>query len=243
MSALPNKSAPTNINSSRTKPAISKPAPDLIYEKALWKKGRKIVCGIDEVGKGAWAGPLTIGVAVVGDDKPPAGINDSKALTEKRREEMFDDVASWCKYWSVGSATSKECDELGMSQAQRLAASRALDSLGIVPDWALLDGKWNFLEPANTSAQNIHTTNIHATNIVKGDQTSLSIAAASILAKVSRDRQMRKIGDTYGPYRFANNKGYRCQWHVAALKAWGATPIHRKKWSFMSEAAFGECSY
>lgn len=215
--------------------------PDFSYEQKLWGQGYELVCGIDEVGKGAWAGPLTIGIAIAGKDEPPPGINDSKTLTEKKREAMFDEVAEWCEAWSVGSATPQECDELGMSAAQQLAAKRAFKNLETTPDWALLDGKWNFLASQNlmeeiNSDSKLPTSN--TTNIIKGDQLSISIAAASILAKVSRDRQMREVGDKYGPYRFPHNKGYRCTWHLAALKAWGATPIHRQKWSFMSEAAF-----
>lgn len=218
--------------------------PNFVYEKELWEQGYDLVCGIDEVGKGAWAGPLTVGIAIAGDDEPPPGINDSKTLTEKKREEIFDAVAGWCKSWSLGFASSEECDELGMSDAQRLAVKRAFESLDAAPDWALLDGKWNFLQSGNGDAGNGGAGgngvvgNLGVTNIVKGDQISISIAAASILAKVSRDRMMREIGDAYGPYRFPHNKGYRCTWHLAALKAWGATPIHRQKWSFMDETAF-----
>ena len=118
--------------------------PDFEYEMELWGKGNGLVCGIDEVGKGAWAGPLTVGIAIGSDLDPPAGIDDSKALTEKKREEIFDEVAEWCKHWSVGSTTPQECDELGMSEAQKLAVKRALENLGVLPDWALLDGEMEF---------------------------------------------------------------------------------------------------
>ena len=112
-----------------------------------------------------------------------------------------------------------------MSKAQNLATERALSALEVEPDWALVDGKWNFLPECDLRER--------STMLIKGDTKSTTISAASILAKVTRDRIMRKIGDTHGPYRFTNNKGYRCQWHESALKAWGATPIHRTSWAFM----------
>ncbi len=214
-----------------------------------------MVCGVDEVGRGAWAGPLAVGIAIAGKDSAPENIRDSKALTEKRREAVFAEVADWCAYWSVGFAEPQECDSLGMSLAQKLAASRALENLGAEPDWALIDGNWNFLADSrqNGTSYTADTTDTtdtadtgdlasRSTTIIKGDTKSLTIAAASILAKVTRDRLMREIGDSHGPYRFSHNKGYPCAWHKSALGAWGATPIHRKTWKFMEEAAFSQNS-
>ncbi|HVA42187.1 MAG TPA: ribonuclease HII, partial [Acidimicrobiales bacterium] len=149
------------------------------------------------------------------------GVRDSKMLSELRREELFDRLAGWCLAWAVGHASPEECDRLGMSAAQRLAASRAIDGLGMKPDQVLIDGNWDFVGP-NTS-----------TRIVKGDVTCLSIATASILAKVSRDRIMRAEAPHFPAYSFESNKGYPCSRHEAALQAWGPTSIHRRGWAFM----------
>ncbi len=174
---------------------------------------------MDEVGRGSWAGPLTVGAAVVPRDRRVYKIRDSKLLTEAEREALFDRIAGWCHAWSVGHATFAECDELGMSEAQRLAARRALDGLGETANHVLVDGNWDFVGGART--------------IVRGDLTSLSIAAASILAKVTRDRMMREVADEYPGYNFEGNKGYPCPIHKAALQAWGPSSIHRRSWVFM----------
>ena len=142
-------------------------------------------------------------------------------LNEPEREALFDRIAGWCEAWGVGHATFEECDELGMSAAQRLAADRALDDLGVRPDRVLLDGKWDFVGRGNTTA------------IVRGDSSSLSIAAASILAKVTRDRMMRAASVHYPYFAFEDNKGYPCPRHKAALQAWGPSAIHRRSWVFM----------
>ena len=165
------------------------------------------------------AGWATVGAAIVPLDRRVYKIRDSKLLTEEEREALFDRIAGWCDWWAVGNASPKECDELGMSDAQRLAAQRALDSLGIVPDHVLVDGNWDFVGGA--------------TRIVRGDRTSLSIAAASVLAKVTRDRLMRASADQYPGYNFEANKGYPCPVHKAALQAWGPSAIHRRSWVFM----------
>jgi ribonuclease HII len=177
------------------------------------------VVGIDEVGRGAWAGPLTVGAAIVPRDKRVYKIRDSKMLVEEEREALFDRIANWVDGWSVGHASPEECDILGMSEAQRLAGRRAIDSLGVKPDEMLVDGKWDFMGGSRM--------------IVRGDATSLSIAAASILAKVTRDRIMRNEADQYQGYNFEANKGYPCPVHKAALQAWGPSSIHRRSWVFM----------
>ena len=196
-------------------------APTLQLEHDLWADGHQIVVGMDEVGKGAWAGPLTIGAAVLPMDRRVNGVRDSKLLTETAREDLFDRVAGWCVAWSVGHASHAECDELGMSAAQRLAARRALDALGCAPDRVLVDGRWDFVGGGITRA------------IVKGDMTCLSISAASILAKVTRDRMMREVAPNYPAFAFERNKGYPSPVHRAALARFGPTPLHRRSWSFM----------
>jgi ribonuclease HII len=142
-------------------------------------------------------------------------------LTEHEREAMFDRVAGWCAAWAVGHASHEECDELGMSEAQRLAARRAIEGLGIVPDRVLVDGNWDFVGGGFTQT------------IVRGDRSSLSIAAASILAKVTRDRIMRSWSEDFPHYAFESNKGYPCPVHKAALQAWGPSSVHRRSWVFM----------
>ena len=201
--------------------------PSLSLERALWADGHDVVVGIDEVGRGAWAGPLSVGAAVLPRDRRVYRVRDSKMLTEEAREALYDRIAGWCVAWAVGHASQEECDGLGMSAAQRLAARRAIDGLGLVPDQVLLDGKWDFVGGGNTR------------RLVRGDATCLSIAAASILAKVTRDRLMRAEAPHFPAYDFELNKGYPCPRHKAALKAWGPTSIHRRTWVFMDHLPWG----
>jgi ribonuclease HII len=203
--------------------AIKRRAPGLSVERELWEAGHEVVVGMDEVGRGSWAGPLTIGAAVLPRDRRVNKVRDSKMLTELEREALFDRIADWCMAWAVGHATAAECDELGMSEAQRLAARRALDGLGLRPDQVLLDGKWDFVGGGNTRM------------IVKGDASCLSISAASILAKVTRDRMMRAEDEHFPAYDFAWNKGYPCPRHKQALRGLGPSAIHRLSWAFMDD--------
>lgn len=203
----------------KLRPSLKRRSPGLGVERALWDDGTTVVVGVDEVGRGAWAGPLTVGAAVVPRDRRVYKIRDSKQLNEDEREALFDRVSEWCHSWAVGHATPSECDELGMSDAQRLAAKRALEGLGLVADQVLVDGNWDFVGGAR--------------KIVRGDQTSLSIASASILAKVTRDRMMRSIAEEFPAYNFEANKGYPCPIHKAALQALGPSAIHRRSWVFM----------
>ncbi len=201
--------------------ALKASAPSLAVERRLWAEGHDVVVGIDEVGRGAWAGPLTLGAAVVPKDRRVNKIRDSKMLTETEREAMFDRIATWCVAWSVGHASEEECDELGMSEAQRLAARRALDALGLPADRVLLDGNWDFVGEGTSEL------------LVKGDAHCLSIAAASILAKVTRDRIMRAEAEHRPYWNFELNKGYPCPRHKVALQGMGPSAIHRRSWVFM----------
>lgn len=201
--------------------ALKSRSPGLRVERELWEAGHEVVVGMDEVGRGAWAGPLSVGAAVVPRDRRVYKIRDSKMLTEREREALFDRVADWCVAWAVGHASQVECDELGMSAAQRLAADRAIEGLGLEPDQVLIDGRWDFVGRGTTRT------------IVKGDATCLSIAAASILAKVTRDRIMREESSSFPGYDFESNKGYPCPRHKIALRGMGPTSIHRRSWVFM----------
>ena len=199
--------------------ALKGKSPSLAVERALWDGGAEVVIGLDEVGRGAWAGPLSVGAAVLPAGRRVYKVRDSKMLTEEEREALFDRVAGWCRAWAVGHASPRECDELGMSDAQRLAARRALDALGLAPDAVLVDGAWDFVGGARS--------------IVRGDASCLSIAAASILAKVTRDRIMRAEAEHYPAYWFESNKGYPGPRHRAALQWLGPSVIHRRSWVFM----------
>jgi ribonuclease HII len=222
--ATPSRARPGTLRK-----ALKGKGPGLGRERELWDAGCDVVAGLDEVGKGSWAGPLTVGVAVVPRDRRLYKIRDSKMLTEVEREVMFERVAGWCRAWAVGHASPQECDALGMSDAQRLATNRALDALGLEVEQHLVDGHWDFVGRGST------------TRIVKGDASCLSIAAASILAKVTRDRLMRAEAESFPGYDFERNKGYPCPRHKAALRGMGPTSIHRRTWAFMDHLPFSAC--
>lgn len=215
--ALPGAAAAPTL-----RPSLRRHAPSLDRERALWDDGHDVVVGIDEVGRGAWAGPLTLAAAVLPRDRRVYKVRDSKQLTETERESLFDRIAEWCVSWSVGHASHQECDELGMSEAQRLAARRALAGLDVQPDRVLLDGKWDFVGGGMVVEK-----------IVRGDAKCLSIAAASILAKVTRDRIMRAESEHHPWWWFDQNKGYPCPRHQASLRGMGPSSIHRRSWAFM----------
>jgi ribonuclease HII len=201
--------------------------PSLARERALWAEGHEVVVGVDEVGRGSWAGPISVGAAVLPPDRRVYKVRDSKMLTETERERLFPRLTSWCAAWAVGHASQEECDDLGMSAAQKLAARRAIEGLGVTPDAVLVDGLWNFVGTGNV------------TRIVRGDASCLSIATASILAKVTRDRIMRAEAEHFPAYDFDLNKGYPCPRHKAALAAFGPTSIHRRAWVFMDNLPWG----
>lgn len=205
----------------RLRRALRNGSPTLMVERELWAAGHQVVVGVDEVGRGAWAGPISVGAAVVPKDRRVYKIRDSKVLKEAEREALFDRIANWCVAWSVGHASHEECDTLGMSAAQKLAAQRAITGLKVTPDQVLIDGNWDFVGGGRTR------------KIVRGDSTCLSIAAASILAKVTRDRLMRADAEAFPGYDFAANKGYPCPRHKLALAGYGPTSIHRRSWAFM----------
>lgn len=207
----------------RLRPSLVGNAPGLQFETTLWEAGNDVVVGIDEVGRGAWAGPLTLGAVVVPRSPRMYKIRDSKQLTEEERETLVPPIKEWVEHWSVGHVTAEECDALGMSEAQQLGARRAIEALGVTPDHVLVDGPWNFVGGENV------------TTIVRGDGISLSIAAASIIAKVTRDTMMRDYAESFPWYNFSSNKGYPCPRHRSALKQLGPSTIHRTSWTFMEQ--------
>lgn len=219
---MPSRSAAPTRRTVRATPSRGA-APTRRIERELRELGHEVIVGIDEVGRGAWAGPLAVGAAVVPHDRRVNGVRDSKALTERDRERLFDRIASWCVTWSVGMVSEVECDELGMADAQRLATRRAVEGLGIAPDAAVSDGKWDFVSPLVP----------HVEMRVKADRDSLSVATASVLAKVVRDREMRRLAEHYPHWSFDTNKGYPCAVHKSALQGYGPSAIHRRTWVFM----------
>ncbi len=180
--------------------------------------------GIDEVGRGSWAGPVTVG-ALVAPNEHLGGVRDSKLLTENERNAAAIRIRSWARAYGVGHASHNECDELGMTAALRLAAERALAQIvqaGFAIDRIILDGKHNYLGLSVP----VHT-------VIKGDQTVLSVAAASVIAKVTRDQIMVEEAQHFPHYSFESNRGYPAPAHRCALEGYGPSAIHRRSWIFM----------
>ncbi|MCI1951279.1 MAG: ribonuclease HII [Clostridiales bacterium] len=189
----------------------------LFYEKGALSEGFQQICGIDEVGRGPLAGPVFASAVILPVGCVIPGVNDSKKLSPKKREELFDVIKTKAVGWAVGFATEQEIDEINILQATFLAMRRAVEALPKKPDLALVDGnRTPFLGDG-----------IKVRTIIKGDGSSESIAAASIMAKVSRDRLMIKLDELYPEYGFARNKGYGTAEHVKALLQYGPCPIHR----------------
>lgn len=211
----------------RLRAGLKGKAPSLRYERELWGSGNCVVVGIDEVGRGSWAGPLTVGAVIIPQGRRIYKVRESKMLKVDEREELYDRLVDWVDGFSVGHVSASECDELGMSKAQRLAAHRALEGLGSEIDHVLIDGSWDFVS-SETGRDSFDVT-----MIVKGDRYCLSIAAASVIAKVTRDRLMVEMAKQFPQYHFASNKGYPCPRHRAALDQYGPCEQHRHSWSFI----------
>ena len=203
-------------------PAKAKPSrtfPTLALEFRLIESIGGPVCGVDEAGRGPWAGPVSAGAVILNPDDLPAGIDDSKALTHARREALEIEIKARALAWGVGFASVEEIDQLNILHATGLAMCRAIEALAVPPAAALVDGNYRFKLPCPIQT------------VVKGDSLSLSIAAASILAKTARDRLMVELDETYPGYGFARHKGYNAPIHAAALKALGPSPAHRRSWA------------
>jgi ribonuclease HII len=211
--------------------------PTLEYEAQLHGAGARFVIGCDEVGRGAIAGPVAVGLCVVDVSvgAMPEGLRDSKLLSEKRREVLAPLAASWALFSAVGLATAGEVDEVGIIAALGLAGKRALLSLHeagarIREAVILLDGSHDWLTPALQSP-------LRLTTRVKADRDCASVAAASVVAKVHRDRLMIDAHDASPGYGWASNKGYGSADHFAAIAALGVTDFHRRSWLHAGEAA------
>ena len=202
--------------------------PGLTHERAHWADGA-VVAGVDEVGRGAWAGPVTYAAVVLPSDRRMYKLRDSKVLDHARRVELAARIRDFAVALSVGHASNAEIDRLGMSEAMRLAARRAVEGLGIRPDVCLLDGNWDFL--AGYGTRNVR--------IVHGDALSASIAAASIVAKVVRDQWMVEHDPLHPPYGFCSNKGYPSPRHRRALAELGPCALHRHTWTPVAAARQG----
>jgi len=218
------------------------PRPSLTWEKRLWAEGHRLVAGVDEVGRGAWAGPLTVGVVVLAPPpcRIPSGLRDSKLLVEEAREKLFAPVSRWCTSWAVGHAGPGECDSLGMTASLRLATRRAFALLppDFLPDAVVLDGNFDYVTPeAEPSLFDEPGTPSDWTptvqTVIKADAKCSSVAAASVLAKVTRDRIMRADAGFYPAFEFDRNKGYPSPTHKRALCGYGLTAIHRRSWVYV----------
>lgn len=188
----------------------------LFYENKYISQGKKLICGVDEAGRGPLAGPVCAAAVIMPEGLIIEGVNDSKKLTSKKREKLFDIIKNEAICYSVAFASASEIDEINILNATHLAMTRAVEGLEKVPEVVLVDGnslpKWYYDSEA----------------IVKGDAVCHSIACASILAKVSRDRLMLLEAEKYPQYSFEKHKGYGTKVHVQALKEYGPCPIHRK---------------
>lgn len=198
---------------------------DFQYETNAKNNGFKSVCGVDEAGRGPLAGPVFAAAVILPENCVIEGLNDSKKLSEKKREALFDVIKEKAISWSVASVDEKVIDEINILQATYLAMKNAVEGLDVPADYALIDG--NRMPPIE----------INGETVVKGDAKSMSIAAASILAKVSRDRFMLELDKEYPQYQFAKHKGYGTKLHYERLTEHGVSPCHRM--SFL-KSFFGE---
>lgn len=190
------------------------------YESNLVKEGISLVCGIDEAGRGPLAGPVSVGAVVMKPDSMLEWVNDSKKVTERRREILYDRIIEDSLAWSVQLISQQEIDELNILQATKkglnLAVKDIIEQLKKKPDLVIVD-----------ALREIDTCNIPYQSIIKGDANCYSISCASILAKVTRDRVMREWDEIYPQYGFAKNKGYGTSAHIDAIKEYGPCPLHR----------------
>ena len=190
--------------------------PDYEYEKAAVSRGFKYICGVDEAGRGPLAGPVCAAAVILPEDACIPGLNDSKKLSEKKREQLFNVITEKALSYCVAYGTLEEIEEFNILEATFLAMNRAIEGLKIKSDFALIDG--------NRAPKGIK---IPCETVVKGDAKSMSVAAASVLAKVSRDRLMLEYDEKYPLYDFKKHKGYGTKEHTELIKKYGPCEIHR----------------
>ena len=195
-------------------------------EKRIFASGCSVVAGVDEVGRGALGGPVSVGVVALRatpEVPPPFGLLDSKLLSPRQREALVGPIRGWATAWSVGHAEAAEIDEVGLSAALRLAGVRAMEALGVAPGVVILDGKHHWFGELGHGIEVITRP--------KADLHCASVAAASILAKVERDAIMASLSLSYPRYGWAANKGYGTPAHIGALKRFGPCEQHRRSWN------------
>lgn len=187
------------------------------YEAKLHKDGIKYIVGIDEAGRGPLAGPVVIGAVIMKQESFIEGINDSKKISEKKREKLYEEIKKEAVAWSVGIVNEERIDEINILNATKEALTQAISKLEVKPDLILVD-----------ALEKIDTLSIPYISVIKGDAKIYSISAASIIAKVVRDRIMRSYDKAYPEYGFEKHKGYGTSAHIEAIKKYGLCPIHRK---------------
>ncbi len=200
------------------------------HEQAARKRGARLIAGLDEVGRGPLFGPVVAAAVVLPESCDLPGLNDSKKLTEAKREILFEQILYRAAAWAVAAVDVETIDRINIRRASLLAMRRAVEKLNCNPDFLLIDGRDCIEWPCQQRA------------IIKGDATSMSIAAASVLAKVHRDRMIVELDCVYPGYGLAKHKGYGTAFHLAALEKLGPTPLHRRSFSPVSQAEleFGE---
>ncbi len=189
---------------------------DFSYELKAHQEGYNIVCGVDEAGRGPLAGPVFAAAVILPENYTHEILNDSKKLSEKKRDLVYEDIIKDAVSYSVGIATEKEIDEINILNATFLAMKRAVEGLSLKPDFAYIDGN------------QYPKTGVKEETIVKGDAKCMSVAAASIIAKVSRDRFMLKIAEQYPEYQFEKHKGYGTKLHYEMIEKYGVSDVHRR---------------
>ena len=189
------------------------------YERKCYENGYKLIAGVDEVGRGFLAGPVVAAAVILGEGVLIPGVNDSKKLSEEKREYLYDEIKSKALCWSIGIVDKKVIDEINILNAACLAMKKALDGLADKPDYILLD------------AVTLKDVDIPQKGIIKGDALSLSIAATSIIAKVERDRMISAYYELYPHYAFSKHKGYGTREHIECIKKYGLLPIHRRSFT------------
>ena len=187
------------------------------FETNLYKTGIKYIAGIDEAGRGPLAGPVVVGIAIMKPESFIEGINDSKKISEKKRELLYEKITNEAIDWSVGIIDQNEIDEINILNATKKALHMAINTLKVKPERILVD-----------ALEHIDTCGIPYTSIIKGDAKIYSISAASIIAKVTRDRIMQEYDEIYPEYGFASHKGYGTAKHIQAIKEYGPCLLHRK---------------